>query len=118
MNMFGGSPFGFDLFMTVIPLIVVGGILYVIIKGMTTWMSNNAAPVLIEQAKVLSKRSQTYGGGDTQARTAYFITFELVESGDRLELQVSGKESGLLVEGDRRELTYQGTRYKGFNRKL
>lgn len=47
--------------------------------------------------------------------TTYYATFQ-VESGDRLELCVSGGESGLLVEGDRDRLTFQGARYLGFER--
>ncbi|MFC0560124.1 DUF2500 domain-containing protein [Halalkalibacter alkalisediminis] len=31
--------------------------------------------------------------------TTYYITFE-VESGDRMELKLSGKEYGLMAEGD------------------
>ena len=38
------------------------------------------------------------------------------ESGDRMELHLSGQEYGLLIEGDRGNLTFQGTRYLGFER--
>jgi hypothetical protein len=47
--------------------------------------------------------------------TAYFATFEL-ESGERLEFVLSGRAYGLLAEGDSGTLTYQGTRYHGFER--
>ena len=47
----------------------------------------------------------------------YYVTFQ-VESGDRMELSVRGKEYGLLAEGDYGRLTFQGTRYLGFQRKL
>ena len=33
------------------------------------------------------------------SRTDYFVTFE-VESGDRMEFEVNGQASGMLVEGD------------------
>ena len=49
--------------------------------------------------------------------TSYYVTFQ-VESGDRMELSVRGKEYGLLAEGDYGRLTFQGTRYLGFQRKL
>ena len=42
-------------------------------------------------------------------------TFQL-ESGDRMEFQVSGIEYGMLAEGDTGELTFQGTRYLAFER--
>lgn len=47
--------------------------------------------------------------------TTYYATFE-VESGDRLEFQVSNTEYGMLVENDEGRLTFQGTRYLGFER--
>jgi len=47
--------------------------------------------------------------------TAYYATFELVP-GNRLELSLSGKQYGMLVEGDTGTLTYQGRRYHGFLR--
>lgn len=48
--------------------------------------------------------------------TTYYVTFE-VASGDRMELNITGQEYGLLVEGDWGDLTFQGTRYLGFQRK-
>ena len=43
------------------------------------------------------------------------MTFQ-VDSGDRMELSVSGSEYGMLVEGDRGKLSFQGTRYLSFER--
>ena len=37
-------------------------------------------------------------------------------SGDRMELRLSGAEYGMLAEGDRGRLTFQGTRYLSFER--
>ena len=51
----------------------------------------------------------------TSRSTSYYVTFE-VESGDRLELRISGSEYGLLAEGDFGMLTFQGTRYLSFDR--
>ena len=47
--------------------------------------------------------------------TTYFITFEF-ESEDRLEFRVSDKEFGMLAEGDKGTLTFQGTRHIDFIR--
>jgi hypothetical protein len=44
-----------------------------------------------------------------------YVTFE-VESGDRMEFHVAGHEYGMLIEGDTGNLTFQGTRYLGFDR--
>lgn len=43
------------------------------------------------------------------------MTFE-VKSGDRMELSVAGKEYGQMAEGDVGELSFQGTRFLGFER--
>ena len=48
--------------------------------------------------------------------TTYYVTFQ-VESGDRIELRLSGTEYGQLAEGDTGRLSFQGTRYLGFERK-
>ncbi|WP_224653757.1 DUF2500 domain-containing protein, partial [Escherichia coli] len=58
----------------------------------------------------------TWGGsGDSSASTNYYVPFQ-VESGDRIELGLSGKEYGMLAEGDIGILTFQGTRELGFER--
>ncbi|MCL2057451.1 MAG: DUF2500 domain-containing protein [Oscillospiraceae bacterium] len=96
-----------------------------IIRGGMEWGANNSSPVLTVVAKVVAKRtavgsSHHHHGGDASSHhfsssSTYFATFE-VESGDRMELKVPGKEYGMLAEGDTGNLTFQGTRYKGFDR--
>ena len=54
-------------------------------------------------------------GFHTTSSTTYYVTFQ-VESGDRMELHVSGSEYGMLAEGDTGRLTFQGTRYLSFER--
>ena len=51
-----------------------------------------------------------------RAYTIYHVTFEIEETGERIEFQVTGSEFGMLAQGDIGALTYQGTRYKGFDR--
>lgn len=51
----------------------------------------------------------------TSTSTTYYATFE-VPSGDRMEFKVGSREYGMLVEGDAGKLTFQGTRYHGFQR--
>ena len=50
-----------------------------------------------------------------RTNTTYYVTFE-VESGDRMEMCVDGQQYGMLAEGDSGKLTFQGTRYLGFDR--
>ncbi len=55
------------------------------------------------------------GMNHTANSTFYYVTFQ-VDSGDRFELGVSGTDYGILVEGDKGKLTFQGTRFKEFKR--
>ena len=79
---------------------------------------NNQAPRLTVVATVIAKRDQVsvhHHNHHRHTSTRYFVTFQ-VESGDRIELQLSGSEYGLLIEGDHGNLTLQGTRFLGFER--
>jgi hypothetical protein len=108
-------------------IIILGIIVLMAIKGMAQWNKNNNSPVLDVNAKVVAKRlaigHHTHHHGDdmamhhTSSSTTYYATFE-VESGDRIELNVPSLEYGMLVEGDVGKLTFQGTRYKFFERRL
>ncbi len=115
---FSPDYFGPPWWFFIIPVIIIAVIVTTIVKGLATWMSNNASPITSVPATVIGKRTRTSGGGnDSSVHTSYYITFEL-ERGERIELQVAGNEYGLLVERDSGTLTYQGTRYKGFSRRL
>ncbi|OMC72441.1 hypothetical protein BK126_01585 [Paenibacillus sp. FSL H7-0326] len=112
----GGAPPLFSIIFTVIALVIGGTILYAIINGIRVWSNNNAAERMTEEARVLARRTYVSGGsGDSSARTSYYITFERGD-GQRTELQVKDEEYGLIVEGDRGILSYQGTRFLGFER--
>ena len=92
---------------------------FMIIKQMSIWNKNNHSPVLTVKAKIVGKREHvrfsSSSDGAGSSHTTYFVCFQ-VESGDRMELMVSGYEYGLLLEGDEGQLTFQGTRYKSFER--
>jgi mannose-6-phosphate isomerase-like protein (cupin superfamily) len=104
----------FDVMFVLVPLIIFGTIAFMIIKGLSTWTSNNAAPVRVEEVTVIGKRIQVWGGSNnSSANTSYFITFEL-SSGERLELAVKGQEYGVSKEDETGLLTFQGTRFKSF----
>ena len=119
--------FMFNIIQFIVPVIfflVFGIIIFSIIKGMGQWSNNNRQPVLSVKAKVVAKRAHisTHSSmNDNQpihnSSTFYHITFE-VESGDRMELQIAASEYGLLAEGDVGKLTFQGTRYKNFEREF
>lgn len=124
---------GFDSIMyNLIPFIVIFGfilifgiIIFTIIQNLIQWKRNNDSPILSVATVIVAKRSdvtqQTHHTGANglqthhSSSTRYYVTFE-VESGDRLEFEVKNKEYGLLAEKDTGILTFQGTRYLGFDR--
>ncbi len=120
---------GFDLLFSIFPflfiavfVIAIGTFIVTAVRGARTWSKNNASPRLTVDATVVSKRTEVShhrshgdGIGHSTTSTHYYATFQ-VESGDRMELPLDGSEYGLLAEGDRGSLTFQGTRYLGFER--
>ena len=110
----------FELMFFLMFFLVFGVIVFTFIKGIGEWNKNNNSPRLSVDATVVAKRNQVHyhhhnNGGSTRS-TTYYVTFQ-VDSGDRMELRVSGQEFGLLVEGDFGILTFQGTRYISFVRR-
>ena len=123
----------FGLMFTVVSglIVVVTIVIMVVIllraaRGISTRNKNNHSPRLTVSAVVVSRRTEvshhchTNAGdaGDgyhTTSSTWYYVTFQFASS-DRMEFQVEGSEYGMLVEGDEGELTFQGTRYLGFER--
>ncbi|MDD4422777.1 MAG: DUF2500 domain-containing protein [Eubacteriales bacterium] len=122
MNVFSFFPF----FFVIVFIFIFGIIIYTVIRGVSRWNKNNKSPVLTVPVIILAKRGDisyhrhNSGGnnmGHTTSSTTYYVTFQ-VESGDRIELIVPDDEFGMLVEGDTGRLTFQGTRYKGFEREI
>lgn len=121
-----GFNFMFDVFPYIFGamfILIFGIILIAIVKGIKQWDKNNKSPVLTVDAKIVAKRAEqrrrSSSSNDHMSdgiSTDYYVTFEF-ESGDRSEFELQGSEYGLLIEGDRGKLTFQGTRYKEFHRK-
>ena len=110
----------FELMFFLMFFLVFGVIVFTFIKGIGEWNKNNNSPRLSVDATVVAKRNQVHyhhhNNGASTRSTTYYVTFQ-VDSGDRMELRVSGQEFGLLVEGDFGTLTFQGTRYISFVRR-
>ncbi len=108
-------------------LSVFGLVFYTILSGLVRdarrEKKNDAAPRLTVDAAVVAKREEmtshrhrsSNGMHHNHYNTRYYVSFQF-ESGDRLELPLEGFEYGMLVEGDRGKLSFQGTRYLGFER--
>ena len=118
------SAMGFGLF-GIIFIIMFAAVAVVIVvtavRGLGQWHKNNNSPRLTVQATVVSKRTNIShyrngnDAGQCHTSTTYYAAFQ-VESGDRIEFQLTGNEYGLLVEGDKGKLSFQGTRFLGFER--
>ncbi len=114
MGFGGADDFLFSLmpfFFVLVFVVILGAILGSVFAGARTWRRNQQSPVLTVEASVVAKRQRI----DRYTATWYYATFQ-VESGDRIELCLEGREYGLLAEGDRGQLTFQGTRYLRFER--
>lgn len=122
MDLFFGG--GFQILFFLIFFLIIGVFIATLIRGVGQWHKNNQSPRLTVEATVVTKRTNVsrhhhHSGanhmGHTSTSTTYFVTFQ-VASGDRMELQMDGYQYGMLAEGDRGRLTFQGTRYLGFER--
>lgn len=120
---------GIFRFIFILIFIVFLGIFFVTVyKVLKQKKKDDDSPRLTVPATVVSKRADTTqrsepAGGDitgahgysTTSSTTYYATFE-VESGDRMELRVPDSQYGFLIEGDRGRLTFQRSRFLGFER--
>ena len=117
--MFELLEFLFPIMFITVFTIVIGTFIVTGVNAIGRWKKNNNSPRLTVPAKVVAKRNHTgvhhHRHGHRTTSSTYYVTFE-VDSGDRMELQTDGGEFGLLVEGDTGKLTFQGTRYLGFER--
>ena len=125
-----GNDFMFSVFFVIFGIVfalVFGVIIFVIIRGITEWGRNNASPRISAEAKIVAKRLSVSGGIHHHgghgymhhgvSSTTYYATFEFA-TGDRKEFHVPYREYGLIAEGDTGILTFQGTRYISFDRKI
>ena len=119
---FGGVP-GFDVTFSIMQVmvpvmfvLVFGIIIVTMVRGIGEWNKNNQSPKLTVPVTVVAKRSDVHRGIETMHTfTSYYAAFQ-AESGDRMEFEISDTEYGMLAEGDRGMLTFQGTRYLNFQR--
>ena len=113
----------FEIIFFLVFVMVFGSFVMTAISGFSRWSKNNNSPKITANATVVAKRGNTtrhhHHGANGHLHhsysNTYYATFQF-ESGDRMELQMTGPEFGLLLEGDKGKLTFQGTRYLGFQR--
>ena len=108
--------FIFPILFSLVFLFVIGTFVFVIVRNVKTYHKNNNSPRLAVNATIVDKRTHISRTRNSHA-SFYYVTFE-VESGDRMELSVGGSDFGMLIDGDRGRLSFQGTRYLGFERDI
>lgn len=114
-----------EIFMILIFIVFIIMFVRIIVVSARQGIKNSNSPVLSVDARVVTKRTDISYHSDhmddgidtSSSSTWYYVTFE-VESGDRMEFSVRSSEFGMLVEGDRGKLKFQGTRYLGFVRQI
>ena len=104
---FGGI---FGAVFTLIFIVAFVLIIARLVQGIGTWHKNNQSPKQTVSAVLVGKRTAVWS-----TNTAYFLTFQ-TEGGERTEFNVDGRVYGMSAEGDRGQLSFQGTRFLGFVR--
>lgn len=117
-----GMGFGlFEAMFGIMFVLVIGVFVVNIVRGIEEWNKNNQSPRITVPVTIASKRTHVSHHRSARTRhhthtsTSYYVTFQL-NSGDRMEFPVPDEEYGLLLEGDHGDLSFQGTRYLGFQR--
>ena len=100
---------GFEILFSLMFVLVFGIILLNVFRGISQWNKNNHSPRLTVDATVVSKRQQTshhHHNNHMSHSTSYYVTFQ-VESGDRMELHVSGIEYGMWLKAIMENLRFR-----------
>ena len=118
MGMFNFMSFIFPVFF----ILFFGMFIFIIIRNVKEWSHNNKQPIIPVDSTIISKRTNVshHHHGDTHttsSSTTYYVTFQF-DNGERLELRVPGEQYGLMAEGDKGVLSFQGTRFINFERKI
>lgn len=115
--------YGFNLISFIFPLFFIAFFclfIFTIVKNAKEWSNNNKQPIIPVEALIVSKRASVshhnHHDSMSTSSTTYYVTFEF-SNGERIELKLSGREYGLLAEGDRGILSFQGSRFISFERK-
>ena len=99
-------------FVSVFSIIIFSFVIRAFLRYFRHQKQVDRMPQQSAHARVVTKRSRIWG---EHSHTAYYATFEF-DSRQRIELNLSGEQFGLLAEGDDGTLTYQGDRFVNFQR--
>lgn len=117
--MFGSSENFYIISFIVMFSIIIGLSLIIVVRQ---WWKNKRSPLIVTQSTISDKRIEEHYirskknaglGYWTRKVLIYYITFNL-EGGEHIELRVNKLEYAELKKGASGKLTFQGTRYIGF----
>ena len=79
--MFYGFDQVFNILFAIIFFCVLGTMVYIFVKNISTWNKNNNSPRLTVAAKIVAKRTKVFhnqqsDGFSTTTSTSYYVTFE------------------------------------------
>lgn len=106
MGMSGISIVVVLLIVAIVIALIVVAVAVVLPIALGTRNKNKNMPQVTAGAVVIGRRETASG---------YFVAFQL-DSGERIELNVDTNAYGMLVDGERGMVTFQGTRCLGFQR--
>jgi hypothetical protein len=104
---------GLESVYPVLFFIVIAAIVGIILFAFFKMIRKRTLPLLMVDARVVSKRSETEENGEE----VFFVAFDL-PTGDRMELRASREESEMLAEGDEGKVSFQGIRFVAFYDKI
>ncbi|HPX32072.1 MAG TPA: DUF2500 domain-containing protein [Erysipelotrichaceae bacterium] len=118
--------FLFDSMFVVVPMFILAVFIFIGYRLISQKIKDDRSPIIKTEATVVAKRTniststglhhsgtRMHHHHHTSTSTSYYVTFEMA-NGERKEFHVWGEEYGLIVENDYGYLTYQGSRFKGF----
>lgn len=99
------------LILGIVMLVIVVAVIVVLAVVLSKGSKSKNMPQVTVNAFVIGKRENV----TPDYIALYYVAFQF-ENGERVELCVDGASYGVIVEGDRGLLTFQGTRFLGFQR--
>lgn len=114
---------GFGVVFVLVAVVVVAGVLFTFGSMAVRAGRYAVATPQNTRATCVAKRTDvsrhaslaTAGAGSSWSSTYYYATFE-TDDHNRFELEMDGRQYGMLAEGDRGIVTWRDTVFQAFNR--
>lgn len=110
--------FGYIIIFFLFLFIILGVIVFQIVKGIHQWHKNNQSEIITSFVFVRDKRNHAHhhvNQNTSHTSHTHFITFEF-DNKERQEFRIKPDLFGLISIGDVGYLTFKGTRFIEFER--